>query len=257
MPESRIESLQRKILTKTTDSSERKPVVELSPPPIPAPQVVPIDNKPARQKILRYRHIAALIIFWGVTLAVVGYLFGSSLLRSSAAGDVKRKAITIVEAAPVTALSHFSLAQETALAWEEDVELVSASAKWDRPSLDKFEQPVEWFYRFYSPRLQHFLFVIVTADQAVVARPHLTKIRQEVRRIDWAAWTVDSPTALTTWFNDGGGRMWLRQSDPGTISVQLLFSLSENQPVWVVSGQDIGGRTMEHTLPATSPDYQP
>lgn len=182
-------------------------------------------------KSLRRRDILILATFWISTACMIGLLLGFFLLRSS---EVSRQPYRL-KAGEITARALFPLAQEAALAWESDVQFVSASATWNHASLTELEQPVEWIYRFYSPGLKRLVFVIVTPEQVVIVRPHLTKVRRELRIVNPTMWQMDSPEAISAWLNNGGGP-WLQQAADRVVSAQLTQDLARNAPVWTISG---------------------
>jgi len=205
------------------------------------------------RKSLRRRDILILVTFWTCAVCTVGIILFFFWLRSSEASRASGPGY-ILNPSQITARSLFPLAQEAALAWEDDVQFVSASTTWNQPALTDLEQPVDWVYRFYSPEQQRFLFVIVTPDQVVIVRPHLAKTRRELRLIDPERWTVDSPIIIANWLNQGGGGLWLDQTTQKIVSAQLTFNISENKPVWVISGSNPEtGQSIRYTRPATSP----
>ena len=163
---------------------------------------------------------------------VIGIVLILSLLKTSNASNVARYTI---EPSLYSALNNFALAQETAKTWQPDVQFVSAAARWEQPSVGDLTAPIEWFYRFYSQEQQRYLFVIVTPDQAVIARPHISRTFRESRVINAELWAVDSPEALTTWLNEGNGGLWLNQSSNVVVSAQLGLDPEIDEPVWVVS----------------------
>jgi hypothetical protein len=188
-------------------------------------------------KSLRRRDILILVTFWLSMACIVGLALIFFMLRPP---DISQpgpgEPAYSLEPAEVTALKLYPLAYEAALAWEEDVQFVSASATWPHASLSDLEGPVEWLFRFYSPGQKRILFVIVTPDMEIIARPHLARVRRELRVIDPATWQVDSPEAMTAWLNQGEGGVWLDQAADRTVSAQLTFSIAKNQPVWTISG---------------------
>jgi hypothetical protein len=158
-----------------------------------------------------------------------------------------------LQSGEVTALSLYPLAQEAALAWESDVQFVSASTTWNHASIAELEQPVEWIYRFYSPGLKRILFVIVTPEQVVIVRPHLAKVRRELRIVEPDRWQMDSPEAITNWLNNGGGE-WLQQATDRIVSAQLTQDLKTNSPAWTISGLNPEtGQSVVYTVKAIQP----
>ncbi len=199
-------------------------------------------------KSLRRRDILILLTFWLSAVCVIGLALMFFLARESTRNQSPR--VYHLQTGPVTALNLFPVARQAAATWESDVQFVSASTTWTHASLTQLEQPVEWIYRFYSPGQQRIVFVIVTPDQRVIVRPHLPKIRRELRIINPSDWQVDSPTAIIAWLNEGGGD-WLAQSAERVVSAQLTLNLAENRPEWTISGLNPEtGQSVRYTLPA-------
>ena len=202
---------------------------------------------------LHRRDIVLLMTFWIASMGLIGLGLGFLLLRASAAAPAHAPTY-VFNPSQVTAKSLYPLAREAALAWEDDVQFVSASATWNQPALADLEQPVDWLYRFYSPKQRRLLFVIVAPDQTVMARPHLAKTWRELRLIDPDQWSVDSPASIANWLNQGGGGLWLDQTASRAVSAQLTFNISENKAVWTISGSNQEtGQSVNYTLPASSP----
>jgi len=206
-------------------------------------------------KSLRRRDILILVTFWLSMACIVGLALVFFMLRPpevNQPGPAEQQ--YTLEPAEVTALKLFPLAQKTALAWERDVQFISASTAWPHASISELEGPVEWLYRFYSPGQKRILFVIVTPDMQVIARPHLERVRRELRVIDPVTWQVDSPEAMTVWLNQGQGGEWLELAADRTVSAQLTFSLDRNEPVWTISGLNPEtGESVTFTTPGGGP----
>jgi hypothetical protein len=200
-------------------------------------------------KSLRRRDILILATFWISTACVVGLMLVFFVLRASGLSRPTYR----LDAGDITALSLFPLAMEAARDWESDVQFVSASATWNHPSIASLEEPVEWIYRFYSPGLKRLLFVIVTPDQGVIVRPHLERVRRELRIVNPERWQKDSPEAMTIWLNSGGGD-WIQQAADRIVSAQLTLDLDSNTPVWTISGLNPEtGESIVYTVEATEP----
>jgi hypothetical protein len=200
----------------------------------------------------RRREVFILLAFWGSAMCIVAVLLAFYAMRPP---EVSRPVyqLNVTNAGEATALGLFPIAQAAAQAWESDVQFVSASATWDPASLASLAQPVEWVYRFYSPGLQRILFVLVTPDQQVLVRPHLDKVRRELRIVDPAQWQMDSPAAITAWLNEGRGGDWLAQTVAHIVSAQLMMNVETNRPVWAISGLNPEtGESVLYTIEATT-----
>lgn len=200
-------------------------------------------------KSLKRRDIIILATFWISIICVIGLLLAFFMLRYSEWS----RPVYQLKATTVTARSLFPLAQEAATAWQGDMQFVSASATWTHADLAGLEQPVEWIYRFYSPGLKRILFVIVTPDQQVIARPHLDRVQRELRLVDPARWQMDNAEALSAWLNNGGIE-WLQSATDRIVSAQLTQDLAANEPVWTISGLNPEtGESVVFTIPAGKP----
>lgn len=200
---------------------------------------------------LKRRDILILVTFWILIACVVGVLLAFFMLRASQPAPSPRFELPAGE---VTALSLYPLAEAAARAWESDVQLVSAVATWNHASLAELAQPVEWVYRFYSPGLQRIVFVIVSPEQQVTVRPHVVRVRRELRLVNPAGWQMDSPAAITAWLNEGSGGEWLRQSADRVVSAQLTQNLESGRPQWTISGLNPEtGESVVYTVEAGQP----
>jgi hypothetical protein len=200
-------------------------------------------------KSLKRRDYIVLAVFWLSIVCVIGLMMTFFLIRSSNLSQPLYQ----VTPGEVTALSMYPLAEAAALAWESDVQFISASATWNNASFAELEQPTDWVYRFYSPRLERILFVIVTPDQTVIVRPHLARIRRELRVVEPSTWQLDSSAALAAWLNSGGGA-WMQQSSSRIVSAQLAFNLEQNTPMWTISGLNPEtSDSVQFTIAAVSP----
>jgi len=191
-------------------------------------------TKPSVFQSLKRRDILILVVFWLTSACVVGLILIFFVLRSS---DISNPVIELDEG-EVTAKKLYPVAEEAARAWESDVQFISASASWDHASLATLAAPVDWVYNFYSPGLQRILFVIVTPEQKIIVRPHLQKVRREVKIINPEQWAMDSPTALSNWLSNGGNG-WLQSALNPTVSAQLTYNPIREELEWTVAGLDL------------------
>lgn len=138
----------------------------------------------------------------------------------------------------ITGLSQYGAVEAEAKAWAEDAQLVSASANWPGVlEVDQVGQPAQWSYRFYSPGKERLLIVKVETDGRVQSVEHKIPITLPPPTIPADAWLVDSPAALATWLDYGGGELIHR--NPGLeVLIQLRPLSSQPNPVWMVVGTD-------------------
>ena len=199
-------------------------------------------------KSLKRRDVLILATFWLTAACTAGLILTFFILGSRNTSRLPSYELTVP--GQVTARTLYPIAEEAALAWEQDTRFVSASATWNNASIAEFEQPVDWVYRFYSPGQKRILFVIITAEQKVIVQPHIVPVRRELRLIDPETWQVDSPDALVGWLNNGGGP-WLQQASSRVVSAQLAFDIAENRPRWAISALNPEtGQTFRYVLMA-------
>ncbi len=208
---------------------------------------------------LRRRDIIVLGGFWGSIVCVMLIMLTFFILRQS---EISKPVYTI-ETNQTSALNLYPLAQQAAVEWLGDVQFISTSAVWDGSTLVEVQQPIDWFkqleqptewvYRFYSPSVQRILFVIVTPDQTVIIRPHISKVRRETRVIEPEQWQVDSPKAISFWLNNQGAA-WLGQVTTPIISLQLTMDAENQTPIWTITGLNPdNGQSVFYTVKANRP----
>jgi len=139
-------------------------------------------------------------------------------------------------ASDVTARTLYPLALERARSWRADAQLVSARGLWDKTAINLVGRPVEWDYRFYSAEARLLYFVTVKPDGQVAGTQHLRTVNQPPG-LPVDDWQIDSPAALTSWLNGGGGQFL--GSRPGSQVVAQLSARSAGAaPAWTVVGYD-------------------
>lgn len=242
-----------------------------SSPPKKRPASQPPKGRASKEKkktglgSLKRRDILVLGAFWVTAACVMVLLVGFFILRQSELSRQPQVPAPTrpLEAGEFTALQLYPLAEETAVDWMDDVQFVSASAVWSNESLIELSQPIDWFqqlsepvewvYRFYSPGLQRILFVIVTPDKQIIARPHLDKVRREARIIDTAGWQVDHPIAVGKWLNDGGAA-WLGGATNPIVTAQLAMDVNNSVPLWTITALNPDNdQSTSYTVPANQP----
>jgi hypothetical protein len=138
----------------------------------------------------------------------------------------------------ITGLGQYQAVAAEAKSWAEDAQLVSASANWPGVlGVEQVGQPAQWSYRFYSPGKARLLIIKVETDGRIRSVEHRIQITLPPPTITTDAWLVDSPAALATWLDYGGGELIHR--NPGLeVLVQLRPLNNYPNPVWMVVGTD-------------------
>lgn len=150
--------------------------------------------------------------------------------------------------AAVTARSAYGLAQETALKWQGDAYLVSASASWLNTTLDLFREPVPWAFQFYSPSAGQLQVLSISGGEAKVLRESFAAY--VLPAVSTEAWPIDSPQALAAWLNAGGGR-FLRTHTLVDVHATLRYDKEKAQVMWFVTGlESEGDKFFPHSVEA-------
>lgn len=199
-----------------------------------------ILQKLRRQDIILLTGLASLACF---SVIVVGFLILRFQTTTRAAGSVPLETpgpqpTHTVAFTQITGLNQYPLAEAEAKAWASDAQLASASANWPVVlSKEQLGEPGEWTYRFYSPGKERLLIVRVKPDGQVRAIEHIIKITLPPPALGTGNWIIDSPAALATWLDYGGGDLIVR--NPGLEAlIQLRHLNNYPNPVWVVIGTD-------------------
>jgi len=187
---------------------------------------------------LRARDILLLVVGWVFVVLALATLFVVLRSRTSMSTGVAQPVPTYtVTFTQVTARGLFPAAEELALAWQADAQLVSLAATWRGTAVDVVGQPSEWVFRFYSPSWQRYYFVTAQPDGQVWGIEHARQVDQPPPVIAVEDWRVDSVEALATWLDAGGGAML--SAKPGIeVSAQLNVPTEGGDLTWAMVGYD-------------------
>jgi hypothetical protein len=165
----------------------------------------------------------------------VGPLQAENLGPTPTPGPQPTYTVTFLE---ITGLSQYQVVEAEAKAWSEDAQLVSASANWPGVlAVDQVGQPAQWSYRFYSPGKERLLIVKVETDGQLQSIEHRVRITLPPPPIPTDTWLVDSPAALATWLDYGGGEL-IRRNPGLEVLIQLRPLPNASNPAWMVIGLD-------------------
>ena len=135
---------------------------------------------------------------------------------------------------PLTAREAYALALSEARNWQDDAQLVSATASWANvASEEQLAEDVAWGFTFLSAQSAERQILSVT--RVGVERVREMRASATVRTADVASWQVDSPQALAL-FLEHGGRDFLSQHPGATISLRLGPEEASSRLVWLALG---------------------
>ncbi len=180
-----------------------------------------------------------IAILWGFTLVIVlAFVVAGQFLSRSTATEMPVTQSTRVYSlpqVPYSARGFYDRAWQAALSWQSDAQLASAAAYWPFVRLDHLSQPTTWTFQFFSPATQHIYVIAVDERNINVIRSSLTPYPLTTLRIE--QWQIDSPEALNTWLNHGGGRFL--ELHPAVDVLARLVAGNENIE-WVIAGNVSG-----------------
>jgi len=145
-----------------------------------------------------------------------------------------------------TGLVQYKLAQNTALKWADDAELILVTTHWASLNhIIQLSEPTPWSYHFYSSTYNRKLLITVDPNQQVHTIEHVTSSTFPPPPIDIENWLLDSPIALQNWLNLGGESLLKTSNDEVECVIQLRQTKKHPHPIWVVIG-------LNQSLQATS-----
>lgn len=155
-----------------------------------------------------------------------------------------------------TAQTAYAVAQQTAVSWQSDAQLLQASATWpqgaDVPDLLSGE--TTWGFTFYSPSSQQVATISVVENEATLISSSDTPDAQTPLQV--TGWNVDSRDAVRTLLSEGG-ETFIRQAGVTVLTANLLADNQQqnNRLEWLLAliGTQ-NGRTLTLRVDATSGD---
>lgn len=182
-----------------------------------------------------------IAILWGLAVLVVAvFVVLGQVLSRPAAQDMQitpppGKTYSLPQVA-YSARGFYARALQAASSWQSDAQLVSAAAHWSFARLDHLSQPTTWTFQFFSPGTQRIYVAGVDEQTVTFIRSSLTPYPLATMTAD--RWQIDSPEALNTWLNYGGGR-FLELNPAVDVSARLVAG-SGDSIEWVVVGSVSG-----------------
>lgn len=169
-----------------------------------------------------------LVLVYGTLAVLVVGFSGRGLPQSSPPPD------SGLTNTPLMAKEAYALALSEARNWQEDAQLVNATASWANVSSEEqLAADVAWGFTFLSQQSAETQILSVTRVGAERARE--MRSTSAVRAADVASWQVDSPEVVDL-FLEHGGRDFLSQHPGATISLRLGPEEGSSRLLWLAMG---------------------
>jgi hypothetical protein len=133
-----------------------------------------------------------------------------------------------------TARDTYPAAVAEAQSWQDEAQLVSATASWSNVQTEAdLQQTAAWGFTFLSPQTRQVRVVSVTPDGA--EHVQTADATAKTRGVEVSAWRVDSKEVLNL-FLDNGGRDFLAQYPGATITLRVGLEEGSERLVWYAMG---------------------
>jgi hypothetical protein len=133
-----------------------------------------------------------------------------------------------------TARDTYPAAVAEAQSWQDEAQLVSATASWSNVQTEAdLQQTAAWGFTFLSPETRQVRVVSVTPDGA--EHVQTADATAKTRGVEVSAWRVDSKEVLNL-FLDKGGRDFLAQYPGATITLRVGLEEGSERLVWYAMG---------------------
>lgn len=141
----------------------------------------------------------------------------------------------------LTAKEAYPRAEKVAREWRNDAWLSSATAAWNRPTVDELMKgQTAWGFSFVSPSAGETAIVTVIGQQAGLVQVQPVSKVPEI--LDVVGWQVDSPQAIRM-FLDHGGEGFLRDYPESEIHLRLSTRAEEGTISWLAIGLSADGQS--------------
>ena len=133
-----------------------------------------------------------------------------------------------------TAMVAFAVAQQTAVTWQNDAVLLTASATWPQGSTPQMllEGETTWGYTFYSPATQQTALISVVENKAQLVNESRTDDSLDLLAV--SGWNIDSRDAIQTFLAEGGAT-FMSQQGTTALTMQLSTENEDGRIEWIVS----------------------
>jgi hypothetical protein len=133
-----------------------------------------------------------------------------------------------------TARDTYPAAVAEAESWEDEAQLVSATASWSNVQTEEdLQQSVAWGFTFLSPQTRQVRVISVTPDGA--EHVQTADAGAKTHGVEVTAWQVDSKQVLSL-FLDNGGRDFLTQYPGATVTLRVGPEEGTDRLVWYAMG---------------------
>lgn len=133
-----------------------------------------------------------------------------------------------------TAIVAYGLAQNHVNKWQNDAQLISATATWP-PNLTVGTVLVgaeTWNFTFYSPSVREAVNVSVTESSATLGRPY--EVQGNLQPIGPSAWKINSDEAITIFMANGGNDFFVSEQDV-LLTTQLTTVAESRKLEWLIA----------------------
>jgi hypothetical protein len=168
-----------------------------------------------------------LILILAVLLVAV---YGTLAVLVLAVGGTDSEAQVAEPRTLETARDTYPAAVAEAQSWQDEAQLVSATASWSNVQTEEdLQQTAAWGFTFLSPQTRQVRVVSVTPDGA--EHVQTADATAKTRGVEVSAWRVDSEQVLSL-FLDNGGRDFLAQYPGATITLRVGLEEGSERLVW-------------------------
>jgi hypothetical protein len=171
--------------------------------------------------------VVLILVYGALAILIVGF-------SGPRAADTAATPESSAAEGPLTAREAYALAVSEARQWQEDAQLVNATASWaDVSSEQQLGQDVAWGFTFLSASSREAKIVSVTRLGAESARDMPSTAA--MRTADLTSWDIDSSEAVNLLL-EHGGRDFISQHPGATITLRLGPEEQGTRLVWLALG---------------------
>lgn len=204
--------------------------------------------------------IVLVVLLLGVAALSLFFWFGPDSDNRPAANSATVLAQRADDIAPTsifkgdTAKIAYAKAQQTAVAWQPDAQLLNVSATWPQGSTAQQirDGASTWGFTFYSPAAQQIAVISVVEDAAALISQG--KHAQETPLLEATGWNLDSNEAINTLLQTGGSQFL---HDEGVTTLMMMLTTDnakgDGRMEWQVNLISLkNGRALKLRIDATS-----
>jgi hypothetical protein len=172
-------------------------------------------------------------IFAGIIIALITVLLVIAWLQPTVGTPPELPASTILATPYKTAQIGYALAQQEAIAWQEDAQLLAAVTTWENSNdIQQLQSgKAVWGYTFYSPTDQSVTIVSVT-DSVTISQAKPSN--KTFTPIGVGGWQLDSAEILNMLFQRGAETFITRNGNV-SLTLSLTTDNDEGKLIWFAS----------------------